>query len=382
MGAKRTAHAYQIGEVVNGELKILEQIRMPLGKKYTKKGYVVQSMVYPTSEPYKKCESTLKDGQGCAYKAGQRVCLENSLWSVESVRGNIIDIDEAKQVTPGIAKKILFQCEYEDCDNTKMMTPSNLLHQGFVCNICSKSTSYPELWFMGYNKEKNAGFIPQQRFDDFKGHIFDNVNYESRIIVETHGIQHYEDRDSKAWKGAHKKSVASDKRKRKYCKENNWTLIELDCRYSRFEYIRNSVSNEPLLDDVTDDDVKGMLEIIEKNKHYPTKRIIRLYTVDKLSTYKIADKLGLTREIVTTVLNKNNIKLRRGGLQAGSIAHNRKRVRCIETGQVYESIHKVQEEIGISEANISACCKGKRKTAGGYTWEYLPQNEKKNRSDN
>ena len=382
MGAKRTAHAYQIGEVVNGELKILEQIRMPLGKKYTKKGYVVQSMVYPTSEPYKKCESTLKDGQGCAYKAGQRVCLENSLWSVESIRGNIIDIDEAKQVTPGIAKKILFQCEHEDCDNTKMMTPSNLLHQGFACNICSKSTSYPELWFMGYNKEKNAGFIPQQRFDDFKGHIFDNVNYESRIIVETHGIQHYEDRDGKAWKGAHKKSVASDKRKRKYCKENNWTLIELDCRYSEFEHIRNSVANDPLLDDVTDDDVKGMMEIIEKNKRYPTKKIIRLYTLDKLSTYKIADKLGLTREIVTRVLDKNNIKLRIGGIQVGSIAHNRKRVRCIETGRMYESIHEVHEETGISESNISGCCKGKRKTAGGYTWEYVPQNEKKTPSNN
>lgn len=377
MGAKRTAHAYQIGEVVNGELKILEQIRMPLGKKYTKKGYVVQSMVYPTSEPYKKCESTLKDGQGCAYKAGQRVCLENSLWSVESVRKNIINVDEAKQVTHGSNKKILFQCENEYCDNTKKISVSNLIRQGFSCELCSKSY-YPELWFMSYNEEKNAGFIPQQRFDDFKGHIFDNVNYKKRIIVETHGIQHYEERSGFL---DHERTIASDERKRRYCKENNWTLIELDCRYSRFEYIRNSVSNEPLLDDVTDNDVKGMLKIIEKNKHYPTKKIIRLYTVDKLSTYKIADKLGLTREIVTTVLNKNNIKLRSGGLQVGSIAHNRKPVRCIETGQVYESIHKVQEKIGISEANISACCKGKRKTAGGYTWEYLPQ-EKKNHSAN
>lgn len=48
-----------------------------------------------------------------------------------------------------------------------------------------------------------------------------------------------------------------------------------------------------------------------------------------------------------------------------------KKVRCIETKVVYNSIKEasIQTEIGYS--GISACCRGIRKTAGGYHWEFV-----------
>ena len=36
----------------------------------------------------------------------------------------------------------------------------------------------------------------------------------------------------------------------------------------------------------------------------------------------------------------------------------------------WESIAKVEQELKISNADICKCCKGKRKTAGGYKWRY------------
>jgi len=36
----------------------------------------------------------------------------------------------------------------------------------------------------------------------------------------------------------------------------------------------------------------------------------------------------------------------------------------------WESIAKVEQELKISNADICKCCKGKRKTAGGYKWKY------------
>ena len=33
-------------------------------------------------------------------------------------------------------------------------------------------------------------------------------------------------------------------------------------------------------------------------------------------------------------------------------------------------IRQVQKELGISNSNIVGCCKGKRKSAGGYIWKY------------
>ena len=48
-----------------------------------------------------------------------------------------------------------------------------------------------------------------------------------------------------------------------------------------------------------------------------------------------------------------------------------KRVRCIETGKVYECMKEATLDIGVSNHNISSVCSGKLKTAGGFHWEYV-----------
>ena len=50
-----------------------------------------------------------------------------------------------------------------------------------------------------------------------------------------------------------------------------------------------------------------------------------------------------------------------------------KKVRCVETGEVFESIHEVERKLGLSKGNICECCNGKgnRKTCGGFHWEYV-----------
>lgn len=50
-----------------------------------------------------------------------------------------------------------------------------------------------------------------------------------------------------------------------------------------------------------------------------------------------------------------------------------KQVRCITTGEIFGSIKEAQRKTGIARANITACCKGRRHTAGGYKWEYIKE---------
>ena len=44
----------------------------------------------------------------------------------------------------------------------------------------------------------------------------------------------------------------------------------------------------------------------------------------------------------------------------------------VKTGEEaeYESASRAAKTLGISKASITACCKGKRSTAGGYKWRY------------
>lgn len=55
----------------------------------------------------------------------------------------------------------------------------------------------------------------------------------------------------------------------------------------------------------------------------------------------------------------------------GSKNPNSKKVLCIETEQIFNSMKEASEWIGVSYTNISNCCNGKQKTCGGYHWRYV-----------
>lgn len=48
-----------------------------------------------------------------------------------------------------------------------------------------------------------------------------------------------------------------------------------------------------------------------------------------------------------------------------------KRIRCIETGVVYDSVTKAAKVIGCGRTNIQSCLHGRSKTAKKLHWEYL-----------
>lgn len=82
---------------------------------------------------------------------------------------------------------------------------------------------------------------------------------------------------------------------------------------------------------------------------------------------------------VTHTENMNNpITLKRKSVAAmgnhmkgrfGALHHNSKKVKCIETGSVYGGIAEAERKTGIT--HISIVCRGTRKTAGGYHWQYV-----------
>ena len=48
-----------------------------------------------------------------------------------------------------------------------------------------------------------------------------------------------------------------------------------------------------------------------------------------------------------------------------------RKVRCVETGEIFSSIKEAAEHYGLKRPNISAILSGKKKTCGGYHWEYV-----------
>ena len=50
--------------------------------------------------------------------------------------------------------------------------------------------------------------------------------------------------------------------------------------------------------------------------------------------------------------------------------YHAKNVRCIETDEVFEAVIDAENKYKIDHRNIVAVCRGKRKKAGGFHWEY------------
>jgi len=50
---------------------------------------------------------------------------------------------------------------------------------------------------------------------------------------------------------------------------------------------------------------------------------------------------------------------------------NKKRVLCVETNTLYDSLKEASAQSGFSNAAISMCCNGKKETVGGLHWKYV-----------
>lgn len=266
MGVKKP-YLYEVGEVVNETLKIVEQIRVKKTEKYTQKGYIVKSLIYADAPEYTISEGSLRKGQGCAYKRGLRVFDGNSLWSKVEYRKHIIDVEQAKNIAPNHSKPILFKCGSDICDTTKLMKPNTLIRNGFACPNCSKNISYPELFFLAVNQHFNLGFEYQETYEHGR---FDFINYDTKTIVEMNGLAHYEEVTGN-WGDAHLRTVESDNKKREWAKENGYNLIFIDARKSEFEFIKDNINACEYLPSIRVKEVKTIMEIIEVNEYYNIK---------------------------------------------------------------------------------------------------------------
>jgi len=52
-----------------------------------------------------------------------------------------------------------------------------------------------------------------------------------------------------------------------------------------------------------------------------------------------------------------------------------KKIRCIETEKIYESVELAAQEFGLYPGNLSSTLTGKQKTFAGLNWEYVKENE-------
>ena len=199
-------------------------------------------------------EGALMRGCGCSCCAHEiTVCGVNDILTVAPwmVAYFTNGESEAKKYSPASNKKVDCKCPF--CYEQKPNYSINTLfyRHGIGCR-CSDGISYPEKFIGEMLRQIGITFI-RQVSRSTKWFVEGDVKYRydfgimsKSMIIETHGMQHYEDSGG-VFTGRMQQIQLNDEQKRKYaCNHGVDIYVELDCRYSNLDYIKHSVMNSVL----------------------------------------------------------------------------------------------------------------------------------------
>lgn len=103
----------------------------------------------------------------------------------------------------------------------------------------------------------------------------------------------------------------------------------------------------------------------------------------KLSIYRSGRKMPPPREETRLKLSQSlrgrsfseehrkNISLSKTGTQSGGKNPRARKVRCVESDAVFDTVKEAATFVGGSPKNIIHACAGRIKTSGGYHWMYV-----------
>lgn len=294
---------------------------------------------------------------------------QTDLWTTSpQVAAMLLNPDDGYHITSGSHQKRDFKCPH--CNTTissKMVR--KVVKEGLKCHVCSDGISYPEKFVANLLVQLCVEFSHDTTFDWSGNKRYDFYIQNKNLIIETHGIQHYSDK--KMFGNANRRlEKPNDEYKRNLAIDNDISkYIELDCRYSEFDYIRQSVLNSDIrfIYDLSCVD----WDLLERScLESKVVEACNMYNKGIKNTNEISRAIGINRTTVREYLRR----CADAGL-CDYTGDRHKKIICVDTGEVYPSLASVKGA-GFNMSQVSECCNGKAHTAGGYNWcfydEYNP----------
>ena len=145
-------------------------------------------------------------------------------------------------------------------------------------------------------------------------------------------------------------------------------------------YCLKNINNEIVYVGQTSRDLNIRLK--EHRRKFPNRKEYTIHLLKETTDSNEADKLeSYYIKLYNTVINGENVtygKGCKGLLPKNSFKKDNlyckmgtKKVECIETGYIYDSITDCSKKLNLNITNISACCRGKRKTTGKKHFRFI-----------
>lgn len=288
-------------------------------------------------------------------------------------------VEDAFKYSKGVRNEVPMKCPR--CGEVRTdMRVSTLVYMGFSCPKCSDGFKYPEKFMSSLLDQRKETFITQltkKTLPWVGNYKYDDYLPKRGIIIETHGLQHYEQPTGSYMKGTTlKKTQQNDADKKERAEGKGMIVVTVDCRKSTLEWIRDSImqSELPVLLGFVESDI-DWYKCHEKAFSSLVETCSTLWRNGTRSSKKIAVIVGIHPVTVSKYLKQGAVlgwcdynadaERRKGGGGSDPI-----RVTCLTTNEEFDSMAQASLKYGVQSASISKCCSGKLKSTGGLVWVY------------
>lgn len=388
IGIKNFKSPFKVGKIYskknnNGKVKIIN-----VGRKNNSRSVIYKCL--DCGEISEIEDYHAKNGFYCAVCTNKRII--KGINDLETTNPEFLkyvtNIEDARRLSIGSKKKVPCKCPF--CGYKKMISFDALHRQGFGCNRCSDGLSYPSKFITALLSQLDITFKTEYKDQWTDNRRYDYFIKDYKLIIEIHGLQHYEGGFDRAGGKNLSEEYENDKYKQKLAYQNGYNdsnYIVLDCRMSNVDYIKNSVMNSklPQIFNFNESDI----DWIFCDKCANNSRIIDICKMWNSGLYNntegIAQKLGLCRSTVIKSLNKGkqlNMTDYDGQnellvtLQQNSENNKRKVCQYDKYGnliKIWDSITEVSNILKSNSSGIVNCCRGRLETSGGYIWRYVDE---------
>ena len=196
-------------------------------------------------------------GSRCSYCGTRKTHKLDSLAYLYPQIAEMIVADERNNVTmedmykispQSSSKKFYFKCDKCGKVSSKKKDLNSVIGYKFSCEYCSDGISTPEKFMISILKQLNIEFITQLNKSTFKwcqNYKYDFYIPSLSMIIETHGLQHYNNNFKNIGGRTLEEEQENDRLKKELALNNNIkSFVVVDCRKSELEWLKENVIKE------------------------------------------------------------------------------------------------------------------------------------------
>lgn len=267
-------------------------------------GGIFETYIYNLNSAYLvRLKGRRTDIDWCPVCSG-RLCVPG-INDIATLRPDLIKyfVDANDAITNTIWSHNIVKVKCPNCGKIKNQKIKDLCRQGFSCDICSDSISFPnkicrnlvlQLPVKKFEFEYSDKWTKQKKYDAY-------FEYNSdKYLLEFDGEQHYK---GNAWSSAEEQQ-RNDKLKTKLALENGYILIRIDCKHNDFEYIKQNIFNSDL-SNIFDLDSLDWDQIYQNSLKNMDIEIANYYMDNKNKTHReIAAHFYINENTLTKILKR------------------------------------------------------------------------------